>query len=165
MAPTVTPSTNSSSTAPTNQGFITPAPNFVCPICGSPDTNITNPDGVLEFPGTGEAVTCQQIWDRANDGQIDPNICFAGALSNAVLLNCECIYQCDLCGSQDGAIGKITKPEGIMQWPLGQPERTCASLLDLAQSGEISDAQCSLLKQFVVDSCECVYTNNVLWRW
>jgi hypothetical protein len=48
-------------TQPTIEGNSTPAPNFVCPICGGEDSGITNTSGIVEFPGTGEVLTCQEL--------------------------------------------------------------------------------------------------------
>ena len=161
LSPTAAPTV---SAEPTNGEFSTPAPNFVCPICGGEDFGISNPTGSIQFPGTALTVTCQQLEERAQNGQIDPDTCFSGALTNAVQLNCDCIFQCSLCGTQqDGTnTGEITNPEGIVVLPLGQPERTCASLQEAAERGDISEQQCTVLQPFVVDPCECVFSNNVL---
>jgi hypothetical protein len=163
VPPTPTPAPNESM-VPTVEGFSTPAPNFVCPICGGPDFGITNFTGVIEFPGTGESLTCQQLQDRARDGQISPNICFDpdSALTNAVQLNCACVFKCNLCGTSetDGTAGTITALNGTIT--VAGNSRTCGELVELANTGQITEQQCDSLQPLALDPCQCVFTNGVL---
>ncbi|KAL3905663.1 MAG: hypothetical protein SGARI_004351 [Bacillariaceae sp.] len=161
LPPTPAPSI---SEKPTNSDIDTPAPNFVCPICGGEDFGISNPTGVVQLPGSAETTTCAELEEEAQNGQIDPTTCFAGALNTAVQANCDCVFQCNLCGTQpDGtATGVISNPQGIVELPLGQPNRTCASLIAASEAGTITESQCTVLQPFVVTPCECVFSNNVL---
>ena len=161
LSPTPAPSI---SQEPTNADIETPAPNFVCPICGGEDFGISNPTGVVQVPGSSETTTCAQLEEDAQNGQIDPNTCFSGTLNTVVQANCDCVFQCNLCGTQEGSTssGVITNPEGIVQLPLGQPNRTCASLIAASEAGTITSTQCTTLQPFVVTPCECVFGSNVL---
>jgi hypothetical protein len=161
LPPTPAPSI---SQGPSNSDFNTPAPNFVCPICGGEDFGISNPTGTVQIPGRAETMTCQELEEEAQNGQIDPTTCFSGTLASAVQASCSCVFQCNLCGTQpDGtSTGEITNAEGIVELPLGQSNRTCASLIEAAQAGTITAEQCTVLQPYVATPCECVYSNNVL---
>jgi hypothetical protein len=160
-SPTTSPTLSS---APTNEGQ-TVAPIFQCPICGNADFGISLPDATIEFPGiSGDSITCGEVQTQAENGLIDPNTCFDGALTGAVELSCGCVFQCNLCGSNSDnpqAIGQITNPDGIVELPLGQPSWSCSSLQAAAEQGSITVQQCELLQPFVVDPCVCVY-NTIL---
>ncbi|KAG7359589.1 hypothetical protein IV203_034687 [Nitzschia inconspicua] len=132
------------------------APNFVCPICGGLDSGITNPNGVLEFPGTGESVTCQEVQNRASSGQISPNVCFDGSLTAAVNLNCLCAFQCNLCGP----VESVTNTNGTIT--VAGITRTCGELIELARQGQITEQQCEALQPLASDPCQCVFTDSVL---
>jgi hypothetical protein len=66
----------------------------------------------IEFPGISwDSITCGEVQTQAENGLIDPNTCFDGALTGAVELWCGCVFQCNLCGSNSDnpqAIGQIT---------------------------------------------------------
>jgi hypothetical protein len=147
-------------TQPTIEGPATTAPNFVCPICGGEDSGITNSSGVVDF--MGEAVACQELQKRAEQGQISPDVCFAGSLTSAVQLNCNCVFQCNLCvtAEEEGGVGEVSNPDGIFQ--VAGDSRTCASLLEAAAAGQISEQQCIALQPLAVEPCECVFSNSAL---
>lgn len=159
VPPTEAPTT---SLPPTPGDGTTPAPNFVCPICGSDDSGITNPNGILELPGTGEATTCQDVQDQAVAGQISPNVCFDGTLTAAVQLNCVCVFQCNLCGSpeEEAPSGTITNVNATLT--VGGFSQTCGQWQTLAKAGQITKQQCATLQPLALDPCQCVFTNTVL---
>jgi hypothetical protein len=156
-----TTTTTTTTTQPTMEGNATESPDFVCPICGGVDSGISNLNGTLEFPGTGEVGTCQELQAQAEQGQISPDVCFAGSLTSAVQLNCNCVFQCNLCGTsgEEGVVGEINNPDGIIQ--VAGDSRTCASLLEAAAAGQISEQQCVALQPLAVDPCECDFSNKV----
>lgn len=156
------PASASNSTAvPTASGTITAtttaAPLFVCPVCGDdnngPNIGITNPDGVVVFPpSSGLNVTCRELAEVAEKGGVDPNTCFSPDFLEDVQENCLCAYICPLCGT-DG--GEVTNPDGVVLLPLGQPERTCASLVEAAAAGTLNVQECELLQPLLAGPCGC----------
>jgi hypothetical protein len=155
--------------APTTSPAVTQPPTvegggsiFRCLICGDVDQGISDPDAVIgELPGVSDgSLTCQELQDRATNGEVDRATCFDGPLTDAVQSACGCTFRCNLCGTSPDdpeAVGEITNPDGIVQLPLGQPPRSCATLQAAANQGSITAQQCELIQPYVVDPCECVF--------
>ena len=166
MAPTNSTTNDNNTTQPPTEEE-EEAPVFVCPICGGEDFGISNFNATIMVPNnpTNQTLTCGGLQATAERGQIDPNTCFSGPLVAAVQEACDCVFQCNICGSMgddgdDPVAGSVTNPDGVVEFPGGQPSRTCSQLEASAMAGNITEEQCGLLAQFVVEPCACEFFSS-----
>jgi len=123
-------------------------PTPICKICGEDmSMSISNPDGVVEFPGQS-AITCEQLQAEGNVGLIPTGQC--DRLPELVNRVCGCNPPCSVCG--DGK--EVDFPDAIVEFP-GQFPIECGVLQSLGLSGRIQADQCDALPDLIDSVCGC----------
>jgi hypothetical protein len=139
----------------------------VCYVCGSERKGITLQDKTVDI--TGGIITCEELEIMGLNGEIPSEQCPFVSIFTTLRCGCDDIFSvpapspskngkviCFICGKGR----KVGNPEFLLRIP--GDKLTCAQLEDRGLSGDLTEAECSLLPQAVDEPCDCTAYNETI---